>query len=427
MKLKILICFALILGGVLLGCSIVVRGDIIPSPKSAQLPPAPEFDSIHMIDREKGWAKTASRLLVANDWKFPEELILRTTDGGRSWVSVLSAKPQQCLGTCFCDSKRAWVASAAYEGTNVTIFRTSDGGRSWARTDLSQTRHISDVSLSFPDSHTGWLMLNSVFTMNSSAADLYKIGDGGANWQKVNSTDASPHAWIWEEAALPEFEHRHPYLVCGGATAFRNDSTGWVWGRLANTAPTFLFITRDYGLTWQVQTLPLPSSLHDGRMEPIGLPHFFPTGGKDGITVAGFRPTDSESTNFCTVIYTTHDGGLTWQPTTPLKCMDVWDFITDRKGWIWSAESHGTGSTAPVKGTLYRTEDGGSSWRPVKAARSLEEYLTHGEDIVQLDFVDAEHGWAIARDGHNLTQLIGTTDGGKNWNAIERRIQLVAK
>jgi photosystem II stability/assembly factor-like uncharacterized protein len=53
----------------------------------------------------------------------------------------------------------------------------------------------------------------------------------------------------------------------------------------------------------------------------------------------------------------------------------------------------------------------------------LEEYLTRGEDIVQLDFVGGEYGWAIARDRHNLTQLLKTTDSGKTWNAIEARTQ----
>jgi photosystem II stability/assembly factor-like uncharacterized protein len=59
----------------------------------------------------------------------------------------------------------------------------------------------------------------------------------------------------------------------------------------------------------------------------------------------------------------------------------------------------------------------------VKAEKNLEEYLTHGEDIVQLDFVDDEYGWAIARDRHNLTQLLQTMDGGKTWNIVQMKIQ----
>ncbi|MGA2555837.1 MAG: hypothetical protein ABSG04_06130 [Verrucomicrobiota bacterium] len=130
---------------------------------------------------------------------------------------------------------------------------------------------------------------------------------------------------------------------------------------------------------------------------------------------AEFLPDAMGATNFCMVIYGTGDGGRNWQPATPVEFRGVLNFISARNGWLWSAETHNTGSTAPVKGTLYRTGDGGTSWEPVPAERSLEQYLTHGEDIVQLDFVDDEYGWAIARDSHNLTQLLQTTDGGKMW------------
>src|SRR2546425_7095462 len=32
--------------------------------------------------------------------------------------------------------------------------------------------------------------------------------------QLVNSTAARTRDWNWEDAALPEFEKQHPYLVC---------------------------------------------------------------------------------------------------------------------------------------------------------------------------------------------------------------------
>jgi len=254
---------------------------------------------------------------------------------------------------------------------------------------------------------------------------LYRTRDGGAHWRKVNSTCASPHGWIWEEAALPDFNNKHPYLICGGPITFQNDSIGSMYGSLASTTPDYLFVTRDGGRNWQVQRLSLPASLPSGRMDPIGLPRFFQPDSNQGILPAEFHPTNGDSTNFATMIYSTHDGGLNWQPTTPVNCRGrgVWDFISAREGWIWSAEAHNTDSTAPVKGTLYRTADGGASWRPVNAEKSLEEYLTHGEDIVQLEFVDGEYGWAVARDGHNLTQLLKTTDGGRTWTATDKKMQ----
>jgi len=114
------ICVALILSAVLLGCSNVARGDIVPKP--AQLPAAPEFDSLQMIDRENGWAKRAAAVFRTNTWVFDANDILRTTDGGRSWKCVLSASPKDKLAPFFYDSETAWVTAVFDEPSNVTVF-----------------------------------------------------------------------------------------------------------------------------------------------------------------------------------------------------------------------------------------------------------------------------------------------------------------
>ena len=427
MKPKFILCFTLVLSGALPSGYSIAHAGITQSIKpEGQLEPA-ELDSIRMIDREHGWAQTAPVVFRTNDWEFDGTAILRTTDGGQSWQSVLSAGPKDKLASCFYDSKTAWITAVFNydETTNrVAIFRTRDGGRSWISTELPQPHPIMDLWLSFPDTHTGWLMLIPDHGMNSEPGDLYRTDDGGANWRWANGTEGNPYEG--DNYTQAGFESRHPYLFCGGAIAFRNASTGWVLASTTTTTPNYLFSTRDAGRNWQVQTLPLPSSFHDGWMVPIRLPRFFPMGGKNGIVGAEFRPTDNRSTDFCMIIYRTRDGGLTWLPTTPIKPWTFgmnWSFINARKGWVWSSEMHNTGSTAPVKGTLYRTADGGTLWKPVKAEKSLEAYLTHGEDIVQLDFVDGEYGWAIARDGHNLTQLLQTINGGKTWNIVQMKRQ----
>jgi photosystem II stability/assembly factor-like uncharacterized protein len=417
---KVMPCLALVFSSLMASATAARRNPTADQPKQKQSFRALQFDSIHMIDREVGWAQNASAVFETNDWVFNDKAIWRTTNGGRSWTQVLCASPAKTgnVSTFFRDSKTAWVA-VSDESTNVAILRSTDGGGTWIPSQLRQSQIIQDSCLSFFGADQGWLMLIPAHAMNSSPGVLYRTRDGGAHWRKVNGTDASPRAWIWEEAALPEFAHRHPYLVCGGATAFGNDSVGWINGSLASTTPAYLFNTRDGGRSWQVQRLLLPASLPPGRMDPIGLPRFFQPDTNQGILPAEFHPADSLASNFCTLIYRTHDGGLNWQPTTLVKFCGVWSFITVKEGWIWSPEPHSTGSTAPVKGTLYHTGDGGFSWKPKGAEKGLERYLTHGEDVGQLDFVDGEYGWAIARDSHNLTQLLYTTDGGEKWYAIQ--------
>src|SRR5437762_1554732 len=89
MNPKILVCIAIISSGVLLGCSNVARGDIITIPKPAQPPPAPEFDSLQMIDRENGWAQNVRMVFRTNDWVPNAMAIFRTRNGGESWENVL--------------------------------------------------------------------------------------------------------------------------------------------------------------------------------------------------------------------------------------------------------------------------------------------------------------------------------------------------
>src|SRR6059036_3452411 len=105
------ICFALILSGVLLGCSNVAGGDIVPDAKPAQVPPAPELDSIHMIDRQIGWAQNAGAVFLTNDWVFRDKAIWRTTNGGQSWTQVLCASPAKTgtVSAFFLGSTKGWV------------------------------------------------------------------------------------------------------------------------------------------------------------------------------------------------------------------------------------------------------------------------------------------------------------------------------
>jgi photosystem II stability/assembly factor-like uncharacterized protein len=305
----------------------------------------------------------------------------------------------------------------------VTILRTADGGKSWTHADLCQPQYIQyiqDCFMSFPDTDKGWLMLIPDHGMNSMPGDLYQTDDGGANWQLINSTRGNYSYENDTEGTKPGFADQHPYLVSSGSITFQNASNGWLLGQLTTTTRAFLFVTQDAGRDWKEKKLPSPPSLHDGRIEPRELPRFF---GNEGIVGTSFIPNDSVSTNFYMVVYHTDDGGETWQPTTPVKFDGVWNFISSKKGWMWSPEPRSSTSIAPVTGTLDRTDDGGETWKPMPAENGLEKYLTHGESIVQLNFVDDEYGWAIARNQHNLTQLLQTTDSGQTWNAVQTKMR----
>jgi photosystem II stability/assembly factor-like uncharacterized protein len=393
-----------------------------PIPYAPQITPAlrpPKIESFRMFDRQRGWAQNAPADYPTNEWRY----LLRTTNGGLAWNMVLLADLKKQLTACFYDADSAWVASVYEEGTNITVMRTRNGGGRWFHSELSQTSPIQAASLAISDPWTGWLMLIPDHGMSSSPGDLYRSYDGGADWEAVNST----RGWPYEgDNYTPEqFAARHPCLPCGGSVVWRDTTNGWLLGSMESTTPGFLFFTGDGGANWQLQTLPPPPDLHDGRMEPDRLPQFFPSDGQTGIVGAEFHPTDLDSTNVFKVIYITHDGGLSWQPATPVQFGGAWQFINERQGWMWSQEpAYNTPWTAPVKGALLHTEDGGVTWLPVPATPGLAAGLTQRDNIVQLDFVDADCGWVLIREWNGLTtRLRQTTDGGRSWKDLPMKVE----
>lgn len=373
------------------------------------------ISTIHMMNRRIGWAQNVATILATNkDWAFEQNAILRTTNGGVSWRAVLCASPKHRLTLFAYNKHTAWVTSDYDMSSNVFALQTTDGGQSWGCTELNGPYAVQNCELSFPAANQGWIMLMPDHGMNSMPGFLYECDAYADYWWPINSTENNGSIWYHSNGAEPGFADRHSYLTCGGQIAFQDLWNGWLLGQLTATTRPFLFRTCDGGANWQEQKFPMPPELHDGSIQPRALPCFFGTG---GVVETSFVPNDRESTNDCDVFYDTHDSGQTWQATTPVKFEGVTSFISSETGWVWSPEPHDSGSKVPVKGILYRTDDGGQTWKAI--SRSLEDCLIHGENVVQLDFVDDKYGWAVAQDWRNKTQLLKTTDGGITWTVLD--------
>lgn len=82
-------------------------------------------------------------------------------------------------------------------------------------------------------------------------------------------------------------------------------------------------------------------------------------------------------------------------------------FLDARTGWV----SGYTNSSDPATAQLAATADGGRTWTRAGLP---------GDNPLRLQFVDAQHGWAIAeteRSGFNYRSIgvFATTDGGRTW------------
>jgi len=395
MKTKLFLCLAVILS---------VNARVVAANLPFDLRNGSSDQSIfRMFDHHTGWARGTNG-------------VLRTTDGGSSWQTVLRAAPREPLGCFFYDANTAWVAVGIMDdATNATIFRTRDAGKTWQHAEISETSPILECLFSFPSRTNGWLMVVPDHAMNSEPGILYHSTDSGQTWQMVNSGQ-----WFEDQDTLkPVSDWSQPHLPFCGAILFQNNSAGWLVGGDTTTTPNYLFSTSDGGKGWKGRALPFPASFGPGRMVPFGLPCFFPNGGKSGILAANFRPQNPDSTNTPTIIYHTRDGGMSWQPGQPIF-EGTCSFYNASEGWLWRNES--LWNSRPAKGTLFRTHDGGVSWTEVRAEKSLADVLKLGLRVGQLEFVDDQSGWAVARGNSLDAQLLQTSDGGKVWAELPAQI-----
>lgn len=90
--------------------------------------------------------------------------ILRTTDGGATWLSQISGTTNQLYGVSFTNANTGTVV-----GYNGTILRTTDGGATWVSQNSGTTNTL--VGISFTDANTG--------TVVGSRGTILRTTDGG--------------------------------------------------------------------------------------------------------------------------------------------------------------------------------------------------------------------------------------------------------
>ncbi|MFN8640722.1 MAG: YCF48-related protein [Candidatus Binatia bacterium] len=77
-------------------------------------------------------------------------------------------------------------------------------------------------------------------------------------------------------------------------------------------------------------------------------------------------------------------------------------------------------------GTMLRTDDGGKTWKKIPLPADLvlpedvAEIVQPGDVLIyDVDFADAQHGWAVGEFG----VVLATTDGGQTWTAQKSPVE----
>lgn len=357
--------------------------------------PRPKLDpeawlltSIKMVDERTGWG--------IGGIKDPGDHILRTEDGGQSWIDVTPPHPSppetpddQMVTAYFMDAEHAWAIFHPYDYSSenqpafLWIWHTVDSGATWKPGEPVEVPFIGEnlhpPYLHFLDEDHGWVLTRRGFTgMHQYPVELFSLRDGGQRWERM----------------VPAFTGETTLQSCPKTgLRFINPQKGFVM--LEGLCPIIgpgTYTSTDGGETWTTELLeppigeagvmPLSCDVEDSQLRP-------PTGLL--LSVSCQWPGEGFPRTFHW--YRSDDGGESWsQGSYPGGQLLTWD-----------------GSMMLALGReIHRSEDGGRSWTLVKTVNWNGNF----------SFVDLENGWAIAREADKIA-VVRTEDGGETWSIIE--------
>lgn len=293
------------------------------------------------------FVSVASGYVVGNDSENNVSVILRTVNGGATWVAVLEIVGESLLDVDFVDEETGFAVGA--EGV---VYATRDGGKTWTEENIASSwtvqRSVEPVtvrpksgdtegppllisesiaSMFFTDASKGWAA-GDVPTGDSVNVRgiLLSTSDGGRTWSELKQPNGGP--------VIPEAIND---------IYFTSASEGWAAaGSLENGEEDALYHTTNGGQTWSRQ----PAT--GGQF--LRAVHFVsPTRGfAVGITIDAVNEMPGPSK-----LLETTDGGATWKVALVAErsFFDI-TFVDANRGWA-------VGDRASV----YATTDGGATWR----------------------------------------------------------------
>ena len=99
-------------------------------------------------------------------------VILKTTDGGTTWVAQTSGTTKILEQVFFIDANTGWIA-----GHNNTVLLTTDGGTTWTAISILSTASFN--SISFSDASKGIIC--------GFNGKMYRSADGGNTWSQEST------------------------------------------------------------------------------------------------------------------------------------------------------------------------------------------------------------------------------------------------
>jgi len=352
---------------------------------------------IHMFSQKEGWA-------IGTGVNDINDHILRTQDGGASWIDTTPAEPfdpsmalRKVATAFFLDAGHAWVIYQYMGGppspTIPLVWFTADGGQNWTTSapfDVGQGGDFfAPGVMQFTDLLHGWLLVHVGNGMSHDYVFLFSTVDGGKSWKRIVD---------------PWMDNLDMSCAKTGLV-FADANTGLVTGDCNGLVPNsiYLYRTTDGGSTWKPVRLPVSAKLPDMFTNESNVcgsytPGFVDQFGWLVVKCNTYGPGVAQS-----FLYTSANGGQTWSTRSLPAPVDFVQFLP-----VGTADSRPGVGWFAGGGRVYLSSDGGQTWQPLSGLG--------GEG--QPDFIDQTTGWMVARTGDSIT-LVHTADGGATWTQLK--------
>ena len=229
-------------------------------------------------------------------------VVLRTSDGGKTWVPQSSGTENTLVSIHFVDPQNGWAV-----GEEGTILHTADGGKTWEKQESPVPFYLMKIYFVTP--LKGWIV--------GERTHILSTGDGGKTWSV-------------------QFQDEDFILK---SVSFCDPSHGWAVGEYG-----YIYYTKDGGTHWKRQAGHFDISEETGAIE----------GGNFLFDVTAVDPQTAWAVGIDGYVIRTVDAGKTWKEVkTGTSNTQLFCVASNRAGTVLMGGN----------GTILISTDNGRTWK----------------------------------------------------------------